>query len=298
MNSGNISFPFRTTTDSIFGQINWSYTIEENQNFIVTESNKTVVKDWNYNSTIYLSREIEVDYETVIKDCKIPDGTRFNIVTSWFCPNTKTKELININPIQNSEDSSVTLNFEISSEKLSGYFYLDIELVLAVDIPSIDFTASKKTQKLSQTRHQFLLEGNGGQFPTYEVDFGHFDARDACWHLDLDSSDLHSNILNCARLYLNIDKQQFIKDATNSSSLISNIIYWNTAKNIIEAVLENDSYFEDSGNYPENSFGSIADTLVRICFPATPLESIRNLYREDRNKFSTKILGTFETYYE
>ena len=70
------------------------------------------------------------------------------------------------------------------------------------------------------------------------------------------------------------------------------------AKNIIEAVLENDSYFEDSGNYPENSFGSIADTLIRICFPATPLDSIRNLYREDRNKFSTKILGTFETYYE
>ena len=105
MNSGNISFPFRTTTDSIFGKINWSYTIDENQNFLVTESNKTVVKDWNYNSTICLRREIEVDYEKVIKDCKIPDGTKFNIVTSWFCPNTKTKELINISSIQNSEGS-------------------------------------------------------------------------------------------------------------------------------------------------------------------------------------------------
>jgi len=292
MNNDNISFPYQTLEDSIFGSNQW-FIEDSNNNWIELPQE---MAGWSYKMNLRLRRKFSLDIENIFKKTGLPENAEVKVVCSCFCQSTNFKKLFfSSEPISN-ENRNFDAQFTIYGEDLSGSILIQTELVLTQDLKfNQPFVAKKTGSRLAYIESKVFLEGSGSSFPTTAINFENesswIGSQDAFWHLEWESHALEVPVLRDVRLYINSKHQTFIDQIKDPNSTMSAVVSLDVMRRMITGAMMNEDFIERFEEYPPDSVGDVVSKQIQNCFPGRDLKEIHYMFKSKREKFETGIQG-------
>ncbi|OFP29917.1 MULTISPECIES: hypothetical protein [Corynebacterium] len=280
--SNAISFGYQRPTSQCVEVIRLAIIVDDEE----FNSETTSFPTWDYESTVSIVAEIDVDLERLAKESGYvsfaaeEDFPVFSLLASWSSNKTKQR---GSSPRQVLENGRNVIEHEIDNSLLGG----ELHSALQIDLlkPGVAFedavVATRPGSRLwASDVLRVRLEGNSAQMPLIPVNFT--DARivpqHAMWRIDI-SPDLLRPVQAGMQVYINtghpLALRMLEKDSGKEKSL------WNASLNadvITRMLLHADGLNEIEGLEDNPLFpGSLAESVLNLAqalFPQTPFEDI------------------------
>jgi hypothetical protein len=257
---------------------------------------------WDYNSTIVLGRQFDVDLPALLEDCGLPSSTPLDVCVRFHTSRARLRTLCSRTrlPAMNGVHAS------IPGTDLAGVLHVQTTIELTEDVPSTGpFVARRAGSVLWRDVVSVSLEGDA-QLPIAPVDFStqaHLPGQ-AAWHISLDGSDWHHAALGSLLVLLNTD------NATVASALDGKLddetatVLWDTLQvdvvtDLVGKALDDEDFPVDEDGAEEGpngrSLAQLVSSLVRgyLCAPnetvPTALQRLRDLRTNDPSLYRASV---------
>ncbi|MFI9836318.1 hypothetical protein ACIHFD_04755 [Nonomuraea sp. NPDC051941] len=257
----------------------------------------TFLPDWDYNTDLHLTREIQVDTIRALQEATLPGTTPLLLVVEWTAAAAQISDRACRIPVPDSTKVAVTA--DIPGALLGGALILTTRLVLGEDTPAAEpFLAQHAGDVLYEDIVHVELQGTAGRLPTYVVDFAeagfHPDAR---WHVELPTN-LSEPAMAAVQLYLNSADTEIInaaKKAAAPTPVQRRLLAWLEAdltSRLVEVALKPE-WRETLYDYVNDvdSIGASLAALLSMLFPHDSPAALAAMRDNDPGRFHSQLQG-------
>lgn len=270
------AFPFlRPPFDVVTGGP-WSRAIADG-----TEELPAELPDWDYGTTLSLSRPLQVDGLRARRLSGLPDDAEIDLMVRWSASSSALRGRAWRAPVPSRDGVELTIELELGGEELGGVLELGTILALRRAGGHLSPAAPKRPgSALWSDRHRVLLQGEAVLFPLAVADFHDlpYPAK-AGWYLEI-GEDLEAAALGSILLLAN-ERREVVVNAlaaagspTEADRRVLSTLRTDVLRTLVERSLANED-FTDEMDYPTGSLGALFAAVLRTTFPAFGVEALR-----------------------
>ena len=245
----------------------------------VVQENTSVITDWDYSVNLVLQRELEVDLQGLLGDCRLQKGSQIYALICWTSTATRLR---GAGPTTRIVEGRNVLNLELNGDQLGGDLRLEARVVLGeYVIPLTELAPDRHGNTLWSDSTSVALEGSGSRYPTLPVAFstaGLAGGRNGLWCLVAQTGDLAASGSGSLRLYLNSENtaiQVLLEDPTaEQSKILSEFIRFDVARQMLFHGLRHEE-LDLRTEYEPGSIGEVLAGFIRRFFPQRELASLQ-----------------------
>lgn len=255
--------------------------------------NPDVLPDWDYFTTLGISREMEVDLEGALDDCGLPPSAQLGASIAWHSSRTNLRGATESIVLHHGRN---LVSGTIDGKLLGGRLTLEVRVVLKAHTANRNSLAPHRPGSslwLDSTRIQ--LEGAEPRFPILPISFaasGIAGGRQGVWALLQDQSDLSALALGSIRLYLNTDhpavKAALEGPDSPEAQRLQDVLRYDTARQLIVSALANDD-LRGGIEYDEGSLGELYSRMISSLLGQRDVELIRAEWRVDPGQLEAEL---------
>src|SRR4051794_29553686 len=216
---------------------------------------------WDYNTSLQLSREFQVDVEGIRKDCGLPADAELEACVRYWTSRSRLRTLC----ARSALPVEAGLHAVVSGADLGGVLTVETTIELAADVKALPpYVAHRAGSILWRQWTSVALEGDGGLLPLAPVSFedqGYLPAS-AAWQISLDSTDWHHAALGSLLVLLNTDNATVRQGLDGKLDDTAAAVLWDTLQVDVVADLVgkalDDPDFPGTGSEQEVDEGSLA----------------------------------------
>lgn len=248
---------------------------------------------WDYQTTLFLRREIRVDRARAIAESRLAPETDLALAAVWTSSGSKLRGPVMRTAVPDS--GTVELRAELPGSDLGGTLALDTFLVLARRRHGNDrpIAARRGGSVLWSDRTQIRLQGDAPQFPIAIVDFAKTNYPDAAaWHLEI--GNLDAATMGSLLLLVN-ERQPVIAEALQRAGnprpqdkIALAMLRVDVARTMVDHALHQPE-FDDESEYPDETIGATLQELFERLFPGRSVTDIRLRAEQSPNVFASEL---------
>jgi hypothetical protein len=257
-----------------------------------------VLPDWEPTQTLHLLRTLEIDLESVRRDCQLEPGETVRVAAVWRCNTTGLRGAGTRVDLAGSDRSTrVELNVLLQGSDLGGTLELETQLVLPHRVDTRHGLAPARAGSvLWNDVYRVELGGSSGRFPMELVDFeaSAWLPPRAGWFLDWDPDDLDRPLLGELRLLVNEKHEAVLRAVTVPKPLlpervVRDEIRCDVARTLIIGALQNEQFVADNSQFEDASVGAAIRGMIAVWFPTDTVEGLAQYWKSRPREFETYI---------
>jgi hypothetical protein len=293
-----VAFPFLTLSESAVDATAWVLHL----NGVEARIDGDFLADWDYSSSIRVSRTVRLDRKIASVDLGIPeDELMLAVVTTIGTgPGRLPRLVLKSECLQVPADGAeVEIEVEIDGERLSSVLDLANEVVLAS--PSRErnvLSPFKGGHRLWQDRIRVRLEGEEPRFPMEITDLralvGESTSGAAPWYLYWSPRDWFRDFHGALRLYLHSESQEFIRRVEEEDVLLLQAIMADVMGQVCERLVADPEADELLDACDPGSLGAQAAAWLKLAWPQHDLGFIRSILENRPGEFRAAFLALAE----
>ena len=251
---------------------------------------------WDPTTPLRLARRITVNADAVRADCQLGQRAVLRAALVWSCPGTGLRGRGSIVDLGPGDEQVVELALDLDGALLSDRVHLETQILLARAAHAGRLGAHQPGSILWSDPFTVLLEGASTRFPSEWLDFcaAAWLPADAGWFLDWDPDDLHAPVLAGLQLKLN-SNHEAVRAAVSAiqplavEKAIRNAIWFDVARTLIVAALDNPQFGSSTAAFEEGSIGAAIRRLIRMQFPGDTVEGLAQYRRSQPLRFEALL---------
>jgi hypothetical protein len=253
------------------------------------------IRHWDYFTPVTVSRDLEVDVEGVLGDCKLRQTARLGAIIQWHSSSTNLRGTSTVFEIGHGR---VNLSLRLRGEELGGMLRLDCRVILlkGSSRAPVLLAPQRGASILWSDGTTIALEGQSARFPIQLVDFeraGVAGGSRAAWFLQWRPTDLDAPTLGSVRLLLNRGHPvvaRLVSEGAVAPELVAvqSALRHDVARQLIQGALES-SEFDRETTYGLGALGTALQGLLDSTFGSDSLDAIRGLRRTSPSDFEARL---------
>ncbi len=270
------AFPFLRPPGDVVDAGPWSRTAADG-----TEELPGELPDWDYDTTLSISRPVRVDGLRARRSSGLPDDAEIDLTIRWSASSSALRGRAWRAAVPPRDDVELGVEFELGGEELGGVLELATVLTLRRARDGALPAAPKRPGSvLWSDRHQVLLQGDAVLFPVALADFHDLPyPTKAAWYLEV-GDDLGAAALGSVLLLAN-ERREVVVNAlttagapTEADRRVLSTLRTDVVRALVERALANED-FTDDVDHPTGSLGALLAAVLRTTFPAFEVEALR-----------------------
>jgi|GEM_PF-4699706 len=248
--------------------------------------------DWDYQTTLDLMTEVEVDLPAFLEETGFPTGVSFEVLTVVTCADTFHRSIQSRNVLAHG---ATEIRFEMRGDFLARAFELEILVVLKDHTEAgSGFSAREAGSVLFRDSSRHTLEPGGDLFPIEPVSFKSrfpgVNAERVPWHLHLAAFDLDLPMRDQVVLQVNTDTPDFLDVIASGLGPEVKMIRAQIAELVLARAVFDDAKREDLGReFEAGSLGDFVSGLMEFCFPGEDAEEIKRTHEVAPHQYQLKV---------
>lgn len=252
--------------------------------------------DWDYGTTLVLQRLVRIDGRRARESCGLPPDSQLRLSVVWSSTSSGLRGRARSAAVPAEDGFELDLTFELAGDELGGR--LNLETVLTLASLGIDEPAAAAPRRagsvLWREVHPVTLQGDNTLFPIAVADFEHLPyPTGAAWHLEL-GQNLEAQALGSILLLANERREivtaalQAAGEPSDADRRVLSAIRTDIMRSLVERALV-DEYFDPGLHHAPGSIGALLAAVLRLVFPARPIDALRRLRQHDPILFTTLL---------
>jgi len=260
----------------------------------------TVLNDWDYGTELTLTREIDVDQQGVLEDCRLARGATLSVTASWW-PDTS---LLKMPPTvialprtgSTSRSAPINLALTIPGALAGGTARIQTALILTGGGTAEPWTPSIPGSELWSDEVTVQLEGKGPMFPMQVVDLGAlgFDPA-APWALvtpdSLDAAAMGGVVLLLNERYPAVI-DALLGEPSGVRAAVESSLWTDVGATLLDVAMSRVDDIEEA-TYPEGTFGWVLTNQARGAFGESGLQGAAELRLADPPAYRARVNAYF-----
>lgn len=246
-----------------------------------------IVKSWDYDVSLSARRRLRINVAAIRRACHLPQEAVLRAGVVWHSPGSSLRGSgtpVDLAP--GADVQEVEVECRVDARDVTQRLRLRTVLVLGSGIANpLPLGARIPGCILWDDQKILQVEGLAGRFPVEVLDFsnaGWLPAESAGWFLDWSSESLDAPVLGGLRLLINSTHAKVMKavqavEPDPEDCAIRSAMRYDVGRAIVVGALENPDFVDAEERYEDESVGLAAWRLVKVCFPDTDFEFLRNL---------------------
>lgn len=294
----SVAFPFLTLQETAIVAGHWQIALDRDD-FSASEE---FVSNWDYASTIRLSRSLSVDLERASQQLGIPKNEiQLAITTRIGTGNGRLPRLI----LKSSQqpipylDHPFQQEVEIGGANLSSVLDVHTQILLGKEpLSKTPISPGHNGEVLWSDRLRTRIEGEEPRFPIEVIDFQEFlgakTASGAPWYLHWNPDDWNREFHGAVRLFLNATRQDILKRIEDQDPLILQTIMADVMVQICTRLLMEANYEEILSTCENGSIAAQAKSWLSLAWPNRSPNLVLAVLRYRPGEFSASLLALSE----
>lgn len=293
-----VAFPFLTVPDSEIEAGPWFISVDYGDPVPAPE----FIADWDYASQIELTRNIEVNFAGAALALDIPqENLQLELLVEVGTGAGRFPRRVLTcarYPISSLLDR-VEVKINPDSATLSSLLFLTTTLVLSAS-PSVAGNLSPKhmNSKLWSERFITRLDGDEPRFPIEIANFSDLfqdlpESR-APWYVSWNPGDWNRDFHGAVRLYLNSEFPDFLERLQSGDGFLLQTLSVDIIGQVLEKLVSEDDALEIIANAPVGSLGAQAASWIRLGWPSTPMNTLKQKAESQPGRFRACIWAIAE----
>ncbi len=290
----NVAYPFFVLPEQVVVAGAWQIALADE----TPEEAGEYLEDWDYASTVTLTRDISVDFEAAAAALQIPVSELqleylFEIGTG---PGRLPRQLLkSIRVSIPADGSSLPVVLSLAGSELSAALNLKSSVLLAVaPAEPAPGSPARVGDRLWADELRIRLEGGERRFPlevtSFRHQFGDVPHASAPWYVNWNTSDWHRDFHGAVRLLINEDQPDFVKQVEKGNSFTLRMILADVIGQIIERMVLEEDADELLAGCEAGTLGGQVRAWTDIVWPGKPLSFVRSLLESCPGQFRAAVL--------
>lgn len=278
--------PYKVVPDSLIEAGAWQVLLDDEEPKALGDH----LVDWDYNTDLHLSRQVETNPLAVIQACALSESARLGWSIVWRAVDSK---LTNSAPAVPLAGASTVLTAVIAGQELGVAIELSTRIVLLEEIPLVQPAASAAGSILWNETTQVNLIGDAARFPAAIIDFGPaFLDADASLALEIDD-DLEAPLLGGLQLLINARDRDLVEAVSRPPGRSE--IRAHLVATVDEFVVSQLLDFARRRRSELENFDGDDDTIGAVCRTlvdqTVPLKQLSDDYQWRHDRYQTALVG-------
>lgn len=246
------------------------------------------VPTWDYMAPMTILSSATIIEKALRESTGLASPDMLSATLQVDCPATGYRHVVKT-PLSSAQ-SQYPLELEIGPHLVASALEVRLGLVLNRSIDPVGLAAHRKGSRIHTDPHvyRFVLEGQGGGFPTEAFDFekaGY--PPGAAWRLNIKGDALDLPFNGAVRLLINTGHPQASRLLSGKPGVVQSVLFHGVLEHMLLATAEH-STPEETGGYDEGTLGSVLDELTRL-YLGMPLSSTLRALATDRSRLLAKL---------
>lgn len=252
--------PFLTPEPTTITAEAWHYVMGDERHRLPKQFD-----NWTQGTPLRLTRNIEIDRNTIIEQTGLPENAELAIVVSWFSDATKIRRRVFRAPIH---DHPLNVVANLNGDEISAGIELRTSLIVNRDVADCaPWVANRVGSVLLDERFRFTLDRAASGFPMAVVDFSvtHLPAA-ASWHLE-SSTVLDSRFSSSFQVLINEkDKALIAALEADKPNKVQSLLLDNLISEVLAETLRIAYALRCSGELEleGHEYGSVGEVLANL----------------------------------
>jgi len=294
----SIAFPFRTLQRDVVENGGWNF-IDSND--LPVQLGNTL-SGWDYLSRLELKRKLSIDFQEAAENLLIPaEELILKVIVSYGTGTGRVPRLRQYE--QNKQltlaESEAELTLKPESRLTSKRLSLETLIVLGkTPINCHDLAPSQPGSILWSDQLDVSMDSQRDRFPMEAVSFKKYyqglDFEQALWYLCWYDNDLHREVANGVRLYLNSDNLDFIEKIEQADPVLLQVILADVMHQICKRFLDSGSHVDWYSDASEFSLARQALSWIEMAFENQSLDTVRERMVKKPEFFTAALMSIAE----
>ena len=292
-----IAFPFLTLDQSAVKAGPWTVRRNDGDEKPVEE----YLSDWDYNTSIELSRDFEVCFDIAANQLQIAEERlKLTLVARLGTGIGRfPRSIVETSRHPFETGGSLRVNFRPEPSKLSGVVDLSTFVLLGNDESGLSpLSPSRMGHRLWSDKAIVRLEGEEPRFPieiaSFSRIFGNAPEARAPWHLNWTPGEWDRDFQGGVRLYVNEDLSEFVAAVKSHDPFTLRVIMADVVGQIVERFVLDHADEDKAPSFETGSIGSVAVSWATLAWPGTPFSLVRSTLETKPGRFRSAMLSVAE----
>ena len=293
-----IAFPFLTLSEAAVTADPWCLSLNGGS----WQTAGDFVQDWDSASEIRIRRSLRIDPDIAADDLAVSAGDlRLALGVRVGTGPGRLPRLILLRERRPLRSGSWREEFDmpVPGDRLS--LVLDVQTQVMLAVPPTDSGAlspRRVANRLWSDTLRVRLEGEEPRFPMEVTDFrsllGDAPAAAAPWFLHWSPRDWNRDFHGATRLYLNMDRSDFIKRVEEQDGPTLQVLLADVIGQVCERLVSDPDADQIMSEAEPGSLGDQATAWLRLIWPGRDVAFIRSLLEQKPGRFRAAVLEMAE----
>ena len=284
------AYPFLRPPVDVMRAGPWSRTVADGAEELPTE-----LPDWDYDTTLSLSRPVQVDGLRARRLAGLPDDAEIDLTVRWSASSSALRGRAWRGSVPPRDGVELDVAFDLAGDELGGVLELATVLTLRRPGEGASAAAPKRPgSTLWSDRRPVLLQGDAVLFPLAIADFHDLPyPTGAAWYLEV-GDDLEAAALGSILLLANERREVVVNALASAGSpgdadrRVLSTLRTDVVRALVERALANEDFTEET-EHPTGSLGALLTAVLRRTFPGVGVEALRREWRREPVLFTARL---------
>jgi hypothetical protein len=258
------------------------------------------LSDWDYGTDLALTREIDVDQQGVLDDCRLAMSAALSVIVRWWPDTSLLKMPPTVVALPRVDGASlntrISIALTIPGALAGGTARIQTALILTGGGTGEPWTATLPASELWSDEVTVQLEGKGPMFPMQVVDLGAlgFDPA-APWALvtpdSLDAAAMGGVVLLLNERYPDVI-DALLGEPSGVRAAVESSLWTDVGATLLDVALSRVDDLEEA-TYPEGTFGWVLTNQARGAFGESGLQRAAELRLGDPPAYRAQVNAYF-----
>lgn len=254
-----------------------------------------LIEAWDFQAEIKIVAGLAVGIEALRSQARLHRSSRLQVLVVAKSSSTKVERCVLKLDLPELDHYELVLDVVLSGEWLGGRLTIETMVVATVPVPVAPGGATEAGSILWSARHDTVLEGQGGLFPTDSEDFAQTRPRhkDAPWVLAVDQSDMDSLFAGSVRLTLNSGSPAvalMLADPTKEDATkLARILELDVTRQLALVALQSADVLSRPVDHEAVALGDVLRLLVARIWPTASTASLQGWSRDHPERLELDV---------
>lgn len=254
-----------------------------------------LIEAWDYQAELGLRGSLAVDASALRDQSQLGLATRLQVLVIARSSTTKIERCVLSLDLPDLDHYELPLDLQLRGDWLGGRLTVETAIVALDPVPLSAGSATESGAILWSVKHDTILEGYGGLFPTDTEDFRRTrpQFRNAPWALSVDQNDFDSLFAAAVRLTLNSGlpsiERMLAHPSREESSRLSSMLEFDVTRQLAFIAIGSDDVLARQVEPEAVTLGDVLRLLVARIWPTASTASLRAWMHENPERLELAI---------